>query len=119
MDTLASDLVGFLDCVGSYLPFDYVSDKLKSESTGIQSVWDIIYELYDAELSTTNYMDYATMGKEPNETYCNYYNRLVGFVRQHLPNTAMEAKRCTGSCSWGNTNHCPARLSGDTLALNH
>ena len=92
VETLASDLVGFLDCIGSYLPFDYVSDKLKSESTNIQTVWNIIYEFYDAELSTTNYMDYATMTREPNETYRNYYNRLVGFVRQHLPATALEAE---------------------------
>ena len=36
--TLIADLDGFLDCVGSFLPFDYISDKLKAESTS-KSLW--------------------------------------------------------------------------------
>ena len=39
--TLVSDLEGFLDCVASFLPFDYISEKLKQESTSISSVWDL------------------------------------------------------------------------------
>ena len=91
-ETLASDLEGFLDCVASYLPFDYVAEKLRSESHNIQSVWSIIYEIYDAELTTTNYLDYGSMTKEPEETYRNFFNRLVGFARQHLPTEAVEAE---------------------------
>ena len=68
-ETLAADLEGFLDCVGSYTPFDYLSDKLKAESNNIQSVWDILYETYDVELSTTNFMDYASMRRDPEESY--------------------------------------------------
>ena len=90
--TLASDLDGFLDCVASYLPFDYVAEKLRCESNCIQKVWEIIYELYDAEINTTNYLDYASMSRDPDETYRNYFNRLVGFVRQHLPTEAYEAE---------------------------
>ena len=52
-ETLAADLEGFLECIASYLPFDYVGEKFKAESTSIKSVWDILYELYDVELSTT------------------------------------------------------------------
>ena len=89
--TLAADLDGFLDCIGSYLPFDYIGEKLKAESKGISSVWQIIYEVYDVELSTTNFLDYASMAKTPEETYRGYYNRLVGFVRQHLPQQVYEA----------------------------
>ena len=95
VQTLAADLAGFLDCVGSYLPFDYVSDKLQAESTSIESVWDLIYELYDAELSTSNFLDYATMNKLPEETYRSYFNRLVGFIRQHLPNKAFQVEGFT------------------------
>ena len=90
--TLAADLDGFLECVGSYCPFDYVSDKLKSESRNVQSVWDILFEIYDLELNTSNYMDYATMTRDTDETYRGYFNRLVGFVRQHLPRNAVHAE---------------------------
>ena len=87
INTLAADLDGFLDCLGSFLPFDYIGDKLKAESTNIDSAWELIYEVYDAELTTTNFLDYATMTRNENETYRSYFNRLVGFVRQHLPTT--------------------------------
>ena len=43
VDTLVADLEGFLDCLASYLPFDYVAEKLKQESTNITSAWSIIY----------------------------------------------------------------------------
>ena len=96
---LASDLEGFLQCLGGYLPFDYVSDKLNSESTSLQSAWDIIYEIYDVEVNTTHFLDYATMSKDPQETYRGFFNRLVGFVRQHLPREKYEAEgvKCTSS----------------------
>ena len=87
--TLAADLEGFLECIGSFLPFDYVGEKLKAESSNFQSVWDILYELYDVELSTTNFMDYAVMKREPEETYRSFFNRLVGFMRQYLPTEAV------------------------------
>ena len=103
--TLASDLEGFLECVGSYLPFDYVSDKLKNESTNIETVWDIIYEIYDAEITTTTYLDYALMAKDPDESYRNYFNRLVGFVRQHLPKKVVTAEGV----------QCPA--AGESLTI--
>ena len=89
---LAEDLNGFLDCIGSYVPFDYVSEKLRAESRSIKSVWELLYELYDAEISTTNYLDYANMYKDPDETYRSFYNRLVGFVRQHLPKLPVEVE---------------------------
>ena len=95
VQTLAADLTGFLDCIGSYLPFDYVSEKLQAESTCINSVWELIYELYDAELSTSNFLDYASMSKLPEETYRSYFNRLVGFIRQHLPSKAFEVEGIT------------------------
>ena len=82
---LASDLEGFLSTIGTYLPFDYVTEKLIDESTSLDSVWSIIYEIYDAEMVTTNYLDYASMQRETGETYRNFFNRLVGFTKQHLP----------------------------------
>ena len=91
-EVLASDLEGFLSTIGTYLPFDYVTEKLLVETTNLESVWSIIYEIYDAELVTTNYLDYAFMTRESGETYRNFYNRLVGFTRQHLPQTRVSAE---------------------------
>ena len=90
--TLAADLTGFLACLGSYLPFDYDADKINNESTDMESVWCTVYEIYDAEINTVHYLDYATMSREPEETYRNYFNRSVGFVRQYLPKIQIEAE---------------------------
>ena len=89
---LASDLEGFLSCIGNYLPFDYVSDKLINETTNMDSVWSVIYEIYDAELDASHFLDYASMTRETGETYRNFYNRLVGFTRQHLPKNRVTAE---------------------------
>ena len=44
------------------------------------------------ELSTSNFLDYANMPKLPEETYRSFYNRLVGFIRQHLPTEIIEVE---------------------------
>ena len=72
---LASDLEGFLSCIGNYLPFDYVSDKLINETTNMDSVWSVIYEIYDAEINTTNFLDYATMSRYPEESYTSFFQQ--------------------------------------------
>ena len=92
---LAADLEGFLSTIGTYLPFDYVTEKLIQETTDLDSVWSLIYEIYDAELVTSNYLDYALMSRETGETYRNFYNRLVGFTRQHLPKKSFTAEGVT------------------------
>ena len=94
-EILAADLDSLLECLVGFLLFDYVSEKLKSESISVKTAFEIIYEIYDAEIDTTNYLDYASMTRLPNETYRNFYNRLVGFVRQHLPDKRVVAEGVT------------------------
>ena len=60
-EVLSSDLEGFLNTLAGYLPFDYVAEKLCSETSDIKSVWQLLYEIYDLEITTTNFLDYATM----------------------------------------------------------
>ena len=90
-EILGSDLEGFLQTLSSFLPFDYVAAKLCSETTDMKSVWKVIYEIYDLEITSSNFLDYATMTKLQDESYRGFYNRLVGFVRQHLPQSSYEA----------------------------
>ena len=104
---LAADLEGFLQCLGGYLPFDYVPEKLLAESTNIQSAWDMIYEIYDVEINTTHFLDYASMQKDPPETYRVFFDSLVGFVRQHLPRQKLEAKGVRVRCDF----------AGETLTI--
>ena len=90
------DLAGFYSLIGSYMPFDYVSQKLMNEATNIDKVKEIVFEIYDVELNAASFLDFAQMSKGPTETYRNYWNRLVGFMEQHLPKGAVTAEgvRC-------------------------
>ena len=74
------DLAGFYSLIGSYMPFDYVSQKLMNEATNINKVKEIVFEIYDVELNAASFLDFAQMSKGPTETYRNYWNRLVGFM---------------------------------------
>ena len=85
---LKADLEGFFDTLASYMPYDYVSSKCMKETRNITDVWKVVYEIYDAEITPASFMDYSSLKKEPTETYRNFWNRLVGFVEQHLAKTA-------------------------------
>ena len=75
-EVLASDLEGFLSTIETYLPCDYDTEKLLVETTNLQSVWSIIYEIYDAELVTTNHLVYP-----PTPTTDNSFGRTSNFSR--------------------------------------
>ena len=115
--TLVADLEGFLDCIASFLPFDYLGDKLKRETKNVTQVLTIIYEVSDAELTTTNFLDYGSMSRQEDETYRGYYNRLVGFVRQHLHLEAISSEHI----SYLNTGEqlTIRLLDANTLVVKH
>ena len=80
---LKEDLLGFFATVAGFMPNDYVHDKLVSETTCVEDVWTIVYEIFDADIHPGKFLGFAKLTKDPAETYRNFWNRLVGFVRQH------------------------------------
>ena len=86
-ETLAADLEGFFDTLASYMPYDYVTGKCMKETKNIGDVWKVIYEIYDAEITPASFLNYISLKKEPAETHRNFWNRLVGYVDQHLAST--------------------------------
>ena len=72
---------------------DYVADKLVAETTNMKTVWDIVYEIYDVEINATHFLDCTSMSRNTGETNRGFYNRLVGFVRQHLPKESKQVDR--------------------------
>ena len=94
-EVIKEDLDGFFDSIAGYLPHDYVSSKLRGETTCIEDVWRIIYDIYDAEVSPRSFLDYVALKKEPEETYRNFWNRLVGYVSQHLAKNPADGSKLT------------------------
>ena len=46
-----------------------MGQKLRDESSSIQNVCDILYEIYDLEISTSNFIDYALMSRHLDPAY--------------------------------------------------
>ena len=82
---LHQDLLLFLSNLAGYLPFDYVSEQIKTESTCLQDCWDLIYEIYEVKVGTDTFLSYSTIKRDTGETYRCLYERMCGQVRQHLP----------------------------------
>ena len=82
---LAEDLKLFLSNLASFMPFDYVSEQLKSETHNLQECWDLIYEIFEIKIGTDTFMNYSDIKREPGETYRCLFERMCGQVRQHLP----------------------------------
>ena len=47
-------------------------------------MWNVIAELYEAEILSDTFMDFASFSKLPNESFCQFFDRLVDHVQKHL-----------------------------------
>ena len=81
---LRQDLQDFLANLGSYLPFNYAAKKLLKVPTSLQTVWETIYDIYDADITADSFLDFTFIKKNEAETYRSYWERLVDHVRDHL-----------------------------------
>ena len=81
---LKSDLLALLQVMAGHLPFSYVTEKILTTTTCMQDCYDIIHDLYEAEVNSNTFLDMATMVKSTTETYRTFYERIVNHVRLHL-----------------------------------
>ena len=81
---LKQDLVAFLETIGGYLPHAYVTESLVSGTTSIKDVWAVIEGLYGAEITPASFLTLSNFKRETEESYKQFYERLVDHCRQHL-----------------------------------
>ena len=82
---LESDLLDFLDNFAGYLPFRYLTQKLKSTTGSFKDVRNALYEIYGVQNSASTLLDFASMRKSPDETYRQFFERLASHVEGHIP----------------------------------
>ena len=89
---LKNDLVAFLETIAGFLPHSYVTERILKNTTCLKDVWNVIAELYEAEISSDTFMDLAGFSKLPNESFRQFFERLVDHVQKHLtkPNIKLE-----------------------------
>ena len=81
---LKQDLVAFLETISGYLPHAYITESLVSGTNGILDVWSTIEDLYGAEISASSFLAISDFRRETEETYKQFYERMVDHCRQHL-----------------------------------
>ena len=81
---LKDDLIAFLHLIAAYLPFSYVTERFEKNTNSLEQVFNIIAELYNAEVTNDSFLDLAHMIKLSTETHRQYFERLAAHVRQHL-----------------------------------
>ena len=83
-EMLKHDLVAFLETISGYLPHAYITESLVSGTKGILDVWSTIEDLYGAEISASSFLQISDFRRDAEETYKQFYERLVDHCRQHL-----------------------------------
>ena len=79
------DLKDFLHTIVGYLPFPYLTEKIVRATNSLDSVWEAIYEHYGLTITGETFLDFATLTLSQDETYRQFYDRLLSHVRLHLP----------------------------------
>ena len=82
---LKQDLVAFLETIGGYLPHAYISESLVSGTTCIKDVRSEIESLYGAQVTSASFLQLNSFKKEAEESYKQFYERLVDHCRHIQP----------------------------------
>ena len=82
---LKADLEDFLERIAGYLPFRYITQTLKSNTTSWKTVKEAIYDIYGVKSTSSTLLDLHKLKKMPEETYRQFYERMVAHSETHLP----------------------------------
>ena len=66
---LMEDLMNFMNMVGGFLPQCYITERFQNSTKSFEEMWEIIQEYYDAELSSSSFLELANITKNDTETY--------------------------------------------------
>ena len=81
----SEDLKDFLNTIVGYLPFPYLTEKILKGTRKLDDVWDSIFEHYGLNVTGETLLDFMSMQQTPNESYRQFYDRLLAHTRLHLP----------------------------------
>ena len=63
---------------------NYYNHLIKERSTNMQSIYDILKEIYNIETNTTSFMSIAKVTKSKTESYAVFYAKIVYPCQQNL-----------------------------------
>ena len=105
----ADNLETLLDTLAGFLPGPYITHKITSTSTSIQSVWDIIFTHYGVQPSASSFLDYDDIKISKDDRYIDLYDKLIYHTVNHLCQAGTQ----------GGTDSGGTLTVADTLTLSH
>ena len=67
-EDMKSDCLMFLETLASYLPDDYLVEKITKSTGKLADVWSVIDSYYGVTLSSDTFLELAKMSKKKEET---------------------------------------------------
>ena len=61
---LNDDLIAFLNIISGFLPYSYVKERFVQSTNCLEDVWNILDEIYDAQISSSSLLDFAGIKKQ-------------------------------------------------------
>ena len=92
---LKSDCSMFLETLASYLPCDYLVEKITRTTTSMAGVWELIDQFYGIQLTSETFLALAKLTKKPTESHRQFYLRIEGFVSKHLSKAGVKVEDVT------------------------
>ena len=71
------DLMAFMEIISSHMKHSYLLERLKTATKNITDVKNLIFKLYDAQLSQDTFMDLSNITKTSSETPHQFFERFA------------------------------------------
>ena len=81
---MKQDCEMFLQTLASYLPDDYLVEKISKTTENMDGVWEVLEQYYGTTLTSETFLQIDKMKKKDIESYRQFYMRIEGLVSKHL-----------------------------------
>ncbi len=81
---MMEDCKMFLETLASYVPDDYLVEKISKTTSNMAGVWEVLEQYYGIALNSDTFLQIDKMTKKDVESYRQFYLRMEGLVSKHL-----------------------------------
>ena len=74
----------FLGHVCSFFKYPYYNKKIKERSTSLQSIYNILEEIYNVEKTAESFLTLGKISKSNSESHSVFYAKILYLVEQNL-----------------------------------
>ena len=85
----------FLGHICSFFKYPYYNHLIKERSTNMESIYDILREIYHIEKDVSSFTTVAKVKKNSTESYAVFYAKIVYLMEQNLAPAGKTVKRIT------------------------